>query len=233
MEIRYLDFLKLNEQQESIISLLEVEKVIKDVFNDTKVASVSTVYEKDKKTKELKLILTINNLFFEKTDVLHTKFVFFVNDNKQGLLKNKFFYLYDINCDYKEVDFESVDDLETKLNQIISKRDFGKDISELSDINVTMAGDVNNWFQKNDVDNISIYSITYHPIMDNIPCESLSFKFEINVDDSRFIEMRLKKLENNDYKLTFKEGNWFHDVVIPDVKGLVQTIGETLKNNIA
>jgi len=232
MEIRYLDFLKLNEQ-ESIISLLEVEKVIKGVFNDTKVASVSTVYEKDKKTQELKLIITINNLFFEKTDVLHTKFVFLVDDDKKGLLKNKFFYLYDINCDYKEIPFSDINNLEIKLNQVINKREFGRDISDLSDINVSMAGDVNDWLRKNDVDNISIYSITYHPIMDNIPCESLSFKFDINIDDSRFIEMRLKKLENNDYKITFKEGEWFHDVTIPDVKGLVQTIGETLKNNIA
>jgi len=233
MKVKYSDFLKLYEQQESIISLAEIEKVIKNVFNDTKVSSVSTVYETDKKTKELKLVITINNLFYEKTNVLHTKIVFFVDDGKKGLLRNKFYYLYDINCDYREVDFDDSDNLETKLNKIIDQRDFGKDISDLSDINVTMAGDVNDWLQKNDVDNISIYSITYHPIMDNMPCESLSFKFEINLDDSRFIEMRFRKLNDKKYELTFIEGDWFHDETIPDVKALVQTIGETLKNNIA
>ena len=72
----YKQFMKIFEQQESIISLSEVEKVIKNIFNDTKVSSASTVYEKDKETGELKLIITINNLFYERTDVLHIKFIF-------------------------------------------------------------------------------------------------------------------------------------------------------------
>jgi len=232
MKIRYSDFLKLYEQQESIISLSEVEKIIKNVFNDTKVSSVSTIYEKDDKTGELKLVITINNLFYEKTDILHTKFVFIVDDGKRKLLKNKFFYLYDINCNYKEIDFDDADNLEMKLNKIVNNRDFGKDIKELSDINITSAVDVNQWLEENNVDGISIYSITYHPIMDNVPCESLSFKFEINLDDTRFIELRMKKNDDKDYTFTFKEGDWFHDVTINDVKGMIQVIGETIKNHI-
>jgi len=223
----------INEQSDFIVGLSDIERVVKEIFNDTKVSSVSTVYEEDKKTKELKLVITINNLFYEKTDVLHTRFVFFVDDKKTKLIKNKFFYLYDINCDYREVDFEDVAHLETQLNGIIDKREFGKDITELSDINVTIAGDVNKWLEENDVDGISIYSITYHPIVDNMPCESLSFKFEINVDDERLIELRIKKLKDHEYKFTFKEGDWFHDVTITDIKGMVQTIGETIKNHIA
>jgi hypothetical protein len=222
----------IREQKEYIVSLLDVENVIKNVFDDTKVSSVSTLYEKDEKKGELKLILTINNLFFEKTDILHTKFVFLVDDDKTKLLKNKFYYLYDINCDYKEVKFDDINDLENKLNEIINDRDFGQDIKDLSDINVTISGDVNEWLKENDVVDISIYSITYTPIVDNMPCESLSFKFEINVDDERVIELRLRKIKENDYKFTFKEGEWFHDVTVTDVKAMVQTIGETLKNHI-
>jgi len=232
MKIKYTDFLKIYEQQGSFISLSELEKLIKTVFNDTKVSSVTTVYEKDKKSGELKLVLTINNLFYEKTDVLHTKFVFLVDDKKTKLLKNKFFYLYDINCNFKEVVFEDIDHLETKINGIIDNREFGNDIKELSDITVTISGDVNEWLEENDVDGISIYSITYHPIVDNMPCKSLTFKFEINLDDERLIELRMKKIKDNEYKFTFKEGKWFHDVTITDIKGLVQTIGETLKNHI-
>ncbi len=231
MEIKYSNFLKLYEQQESIISLSDVETVIKSIFNDTKVSSASTIYEKDEKTGELKLIITINNLFYEQTDILHTKFVFLVDDDKRKLLKNKFFYLYDINCNYKEIDFSDANNLEIKINTIINNRDFGKDIKELSDINITSAVKVNKWLQENKVDNISIYSITYHPIMDNIPCKSLSFKFEINLDDTKFIELRLKKNEK-DYTFTFKDGDWFHKVTIDDIKGMVQVIGETLKNHI-
>lgn len=226
----YKEFIK--EQKEFIISLADVERVIKDVFNDTKVSSVSTVYEKDEKTKELKLVITINNLFYEKTNILHTKIIFIVDDKKTKLLKNKFFYLYDINCDFNEVDFEDTDELENKLNEIIKERDFGKDIKDLSDINVTISIRVNEWLEENNIDNISIYSITYTPIVDNMPCESLSFKFEINLDDERLIELRLRKIKDNEYKFTFKEGDWFYDVKITDIKGMVQTIGETIKNHI-
>ena len=169
---------------------------------------------------------------FVLSDTGTTKFIFLVDDQKMRLLKNKFFYLYDINCDYKEVDFDDVDNLETKINTIINKRDFGKDIKTLSDINVTIAVDINKWLEENNIDNISIYSITYHPIVDNIPCDSLSFKFEINLDDTRFVELRLKKNSNKDYTFTFKEGKWFHDVTINDIKGMIQVIGETIKNHI-
>ena len=222
----------INEKDEYIVSLSEVEKIIKEVFSDAKVSSVSTVYEKDKDTGGLKLILAINNLFFEKTDILHTKFVFLVDNEKRKLLKNKFFYLYDINCNFKEVDFVDPDDLETKLNSIVNKREFGKDIKDLSDINITSAVDVNKWFEENDVDDISIYSITYHPIVDNVPCESLSFHFEINIDDTRAVELIMKKVNDNEYTFSFREGDWFHDVTINDIKGMVQVIGETIKNHI-
>lgn len=222
----------INEQKDFIISLTDVERIIKDVFDGTKVSSVSDVYEKDEETGELKLIITINNLFYEKTNILHTKFVFLVDDEKTKLLKNKFFYLYDINCDFHEVDFEDTVELENELNEIINNREFGSDLKDLSDINVTIAGDVNDWLQENDVDDISIYSINYHPIVDNMPCESLSFKFEINVDDERMIELRMRKIEENEYKFTFKEGDWFHDITLTDIKGMIQTIGETIKNYI-
>jgi len=222
----------INEKNDFIVSLSDVEKIIKDVFSDTKVSSVSTIYEKDKDTKELKLIITINNLFYEKTNILHTKFIFLVDNEKTKILKNKFFYLYDINCDFREVSFNDTTDLDDKLNKIIHSRDFGSDIKELSDIVITIAMDANKWLQENDVDNISIYTVTYNPIVDNVPCESLTFKFNINVDDERDIEMRLKKIGDKEYKFTFKEGDWFHDVEITDIKGMVQVIGETLKNHI-
>jgi hypothetical protein len=39
--------IKIYEQNSSVISLMDVEKVIKDIFNDKKVSSVSTLYEKE------------------------------------------------------------------------------------------------------------------------------------------------------------------------------------------
>lgn len=226
----YKQFIKEND--EFIVSLLDVENSLKGVFLDTKVSSVSTVYEEDDKTKQLKLIMTVNNLFYDKTDILHTKFIFIVDDKKRKLLENKFFYLYDINCNFKEVNFDDTEDLDRKLNKIVNDRDFGEDIKNLSDINITLATDVNNWLKENGVETLSIYTITYSPIVDNIPCESLSFKFDMNIDDERNVELRIKKINDKKYNYTFKEGDWFYDVEITDIKGTVQTIGETIKNHI-
>ena len=81
MKTKYNEFLKIYEAQGSIISLKDVETVIKNVFSETKVSSVSTLYEKE--DGENKFIITINNLFYEKTNIIHTKFVFYTDDKKQ------------------------------------------------------------------------------------------------------------------------------------------------------
>lgn len=222
----------INENNSVVISLADVDRIIKKVFDETKVSSVSSVYETDEESGNLKLVITVNNLFYEETDILHTKFVFFVDDNKHKLLENKMYYLYDINCNYKEVNFDGLENFELKLFKIVNERDFGNDIKNLSDINITIALELNKWLEENDVEDISIYSVTYHPILDNIPCKSLSFKFDINIDDSRSIELRIKKNKDNDFKFTFKENDWFHDVEVTNIKAMVQTIGETIKNHI-
>lgn len=233
MKIRYLDFIKLNEKKEDLlISLVDIEKLIKNIFDGAKVSSVDTVYEKNEKSDNLNLIITINNLFYNRTNILHTKLIFNIDNDKTKLIDNNFSYLHDINCNFKEVTFSSIDDIDNKLNELLNERRFGEDIKELSDISIRMSTLVNEWLEENDIEDISIYNISYTPIVDNMPCESLSFHFDINVDDSRNIELRFRKISNNEYKLTFKEGDWFHDVSIPNVKAIIKTIGETLKNYI-
>lgn len=232
MKTKYLDFLKLNENITSIIGLAEIEKLFKKIFDDAKVSSVKTLYSYDEEKEVTKLIITINNLFFEETNILFIKFIFIVDDKKRKLKKNKMFYLYDINSNFREVKFNDITDLELKLNSLLNEQEFGKDIKELSDVSVTMATSVNTWLKDNNIDNLSVYNITYHPIVDNMPCESLFFKFEINIDDSRTIDLNVRKIEDNEYKITFREGDWFHNVDIDDMKALIQTIGETIKNYI-
>lgn len=232
MRTKYLDFLRLNENKTSVIGLSEVEKVFRNVFDDSKVSSVKSLYDIDEDTKETKLIISINNLFFEETNIIYTKFIFPVDNKKTKLKKNKFYYLYDINCNFKEVSFNDTTELQTKLFEILNNKTFGSDLTDISDISISITTQTNEWLRINNIDTISVYSIKYQPLVDNIPCDSLFFRFEINIEDTRFIELNIRKNEDSEYKLSFNEGKWFHSVTIEDINGTIQTIGETIKNYI-
>ena len=228
--IRYKDFVRIYEANGSIIGLAELETVIKNVFSDTKVSSVNTTYEES--DKGYKVIVTINNIYYDKTNVIHTKLMFYTDKKKSKLINNHFDYLYDLNCKFRKVEFNDVTDLESKLNFVFDNRKFGRDIKILSDLNVVLTSTVNKWLKDNDIDTISLYNITYNPIVDVIPCDSLFFQFEINLDDTRFIKMNVKKIDDSNFKLTFSEGDWFEDITIDSLKAIPQTIGEIVKNHI-
>ncbi len=230
MKVKYDDFLKMNEGKESLISLSDVENIIKEIFNDTKVSSVSTLYEEE--DGENKLIITINNLFYEETNIIHTKIVFYTDKKKTKLDHNYFYYQYDINCNYKKVVFIDISELKNKLQDILNNRKFGRDIKILSDLSITIASDVNKLLQEKDINNISIYTITYIPIVDAVPCDSLTFRFDINIDDIRTIKMIIKKNNSDEFRITFRENEWFDDVKIGSLKALPQTITEMIKKHI-
>ena len=229
MEIKYNNFLKIYEKKNFIMSLSDVNDIIKNVFGDTKVSSVSTVYEvEDGITK---LIITINNLFYEETNIIHTKFIFYTDDKKK-LSQNYLHYQYDINCNYKKVVFDDLDELEEKLTNIITERKFGRDIKILSDLSVILSTRVNELLREDDIVDLSIYTISYIPIVDNTPCDSLTFRFDINIDDIRFIKMIIKKIDKEEYKITFSENDWFLDKTITSLKAIPYTIIEMIKNYI-
>ena len=87
--IGYNDFVKMYESNNSVIGLSKVEEIIKKVFLDTKVSSVNTIYE-DIKDGGLKMIITINNIYYEKTNVIHTKLVFYTDKKKTKPYSNTF-----------------------------------------------------------------------------------------------------------------------------------------------
>lgn len=226
----YKNFIKMNESNGSIIGLSELESVIKKVFNDTKVSSVNTTYEKN--DDGFKIVITINNIYYDKTNIIHTKLIFYTDKKKSKLLDNYFDYLYDINCEFKRVRFEDVEDLENKINSVFDNRKFGDNIKTLSDINIVLVSTVNEWLKDNDIDTVSLYNITYNPIVDVVPCDSMFFQFDINLDDIRYIKMNIKKIKDSEFKVTFNEGEWFKDVIIDNLKAIPQTIGEIVKNHI-
>jgi len=194
---------------------------------------VKSTYETIEGDKEnLKLIVTLNNVYYEKTGIIHTKLVFYTDNKKRKLNKDFFHYLHDINCKFKKVSFTNLNDLEKKINDIFDKRKFGEDMMALSDLNVTLTSLVNKWLKDKKIDTFSIYSITYNPVKDVIPCEALTFQFEINIDDTRFIKMIMKKINDGNFKISFNENDWFEDIDIGSLKALPQTIGEMVKKHI-
>jgi hypothetical protein len=228
MKITYNDFLKINEKKSINISLIDIEKILLNIFNDSVVSSVNTLYEKDKKGGYL-LIVTINNIFYNKTDILHTKLIFNVDKDKTKITDNYLFYLYDLNCNFKRIDFNDIFELENKLKEVLNKRIIGKDLKKLSDLNITLTIDTNKLLEEKDMNNISIYSITYSPIVNHIPCESLFFKFEINIKDIKTIDMNIRKIDKNDFKITFQNNDDFTEFNISDLSYLSNTICEMLK----
>lgn len=227
MKIRYLDFLKMNENNNIIISIAEIEKIFKTVFDDTKVTSVKTFF--DNIDGDIKLIISINNLYYDRTNIIYTKFIFNVDKTKEKIVNNECSYLYDINKHYRTFKFNNTDELQKKLDSILNKEDFGKDIKNLSDMNVRMTTLINEWFSQNKIETISVYNVKYTPLVDNMKSDSLFFKFEINIKDSEIIELSIRKIKDNEFKLTFQKGEDFQNVTISDIRGAIQTIGETIK----
>ena len=228
----YLEFLKLNEARKNLITISEIEKVFKEVFDESKVSSVKTLFDKDEENNAIKLIITINNLFYGDNNIVFTKFIFLVDDTKEKLVKNSFNYLYDINTNFKKINFNDTEELKIELYKILEGDLFGKDLKKISDLSVHMSSNVNEWLSDNDIESISIYSIKYKPLIDNITSDSLFFRFEINIEDSELIEMNIRKNEDNEFKISFNKGDWFHHTTIDDMNGIVQVIGETIKNHI-
>ena len=65
-----------------------------------------------------------------------------------------------------------------------------------------------------------------------MPCKMLSFHFVLNVNNEEEVELFIKKEGKNDFIYTFTIGKDKVDIEKSDLSGLVQTVGETLKDNI-
>ena len=119
------------------IKISEIEEVFKDVLQEEEgmVVSIDTLYEKPKKEGEdfLKLVISIQGLSTAETNIIHTKFLFKTDLEKRNIVDKDFIYLYDINCIYHKVEFDSIIDLKEKIEGIIDTNNFGEDIIILSD----------------------------------------------------------------------------------------------------
>jgi len=213
------------------ISIKEIERSIKNVFSGAEVLKTNSVYESIDDSDNLKLIIFINKLFEKNISVLYTKLIFVVDSKKINLVNNSFLYLYDINCNYSNVDFTDTDDFEKKLKNIIKNEKFGTDLKILSKFIEYPAFSINEWFKKNLISALSITNVKYDPKMFIMPCKSLFFSFKITVNNID-IDFTIKKENNETYIFTFNINDEIINIEKPNLKTLISTIGTTLKNNL-
>lgn len=209
----------------------ELERIIKEVFNDTKgvVENIESVYEKPKdKGDYLRLVISTQRLTVEETIIIHTKFIFKSDLDKINIKDNYFNYLYDINCQYHTVDFNNANSVKEKLTDIIKYNKFGKDIKILSDFIDTPAKLINSYFSNNKVTKYSVTNVDYTPIETTRPCKETTFDFKINMGNNYIITLNIKKQENDKYDFKFQFNEKTENVEVDNIMNLNAIIGGKL-----
>lgn len=214
------------------ITVESVSDMVKSIFDQTKLASIETVYEKIDNSSDLKLILFFHNVFYDRTNVIYTKIIFITDKDKVYITKNNFTYLYDINCDYKRVDFDSLDDFKVKIKRVFDDRQFGDQLKTLSDIIKNPTTLINKWLADNKVINKSVIGFKYEPKITIMPCKSLFFNFAINLNDKYEISVTVIKENGQKYEIDFKLDDKEETVEITNLNALVEEIGSFIKHKV-
>tara|TARA_R110000772_G_scaffold2410_4_gene8579 strand:- start:54585 stop:55265 length:681 start_codon:yes stop_codon:yes gene_type:complete len=218
-----------------MISLKQIDSDLKNVFSDTRVQLIDSVYELSKDEKYYKLVFSIHSLDVELEDtkntiILHTKFIFRTNLSKSGIVENSFWYLKDINCKYSKVDFESNLDLVDRLNEIINENSFGEDIKMLSHfISEAPSSSINDFLHKNYTDEFTVTNVLYNPTLKMTPCKNISFDFDIDINNGEsVIKLSVKKKETN-YKFYYYINDDIEVIDSEFLGPLPQLIGDHLQ----
>lgn len=196
-----------------MIRISEVEQIFKDIFDEENgvVKSIETVYETPTSEGDfLKLIISLHGLTLEDVSIIHTKFIFKVDSQKRQLESDSFIYLYNINCNYHRVEFESIFDMKKKVEDIIQSNDFGKDMQILSDFIEAPSMFLNYYMRRSEITDYSIFNVIYEPKFKTTPCKDTTFDFEININNNYTMNLSIRKVEAQEedeqdvYKFQFK-----------------------------
>ena len=231
----YIQFIK--EQNENKISIQDIYNTIKDAFKQDDVLSTDSVYENGE--NGLMLIISINKLFSPNQIVIYTKLVFHVDDRKKYLIRNSFEYLYTLpnpnikdNTAYREEQITDINDFKNKLTDIITNNKFGDDIKALSELIKKPEHSINEWFYDNKINDISVTGFKFDPKMKTLPSKKLYFEFSITLNEKDEMTLNIRRTGENNFKLSFDIFEKKIDVNKPNLSTLIQTIGETIKDNM-
>lgn len=217
------------------IKISEIEETFKSIFKDDLVSSIDTVYEK---TDEdfLKLVISIHGLSTEDTNIIHTKFIFKVDQDKKNIVENSFIYLYDINCVYHKIEFKSIIDLETKIRDIVESSNFGTDITILSDFTESPAMFLNYYMKRAKIIDYSVFDVEYEPKFKTTPCDRTTFDFKININNNYKVTLSISKVDrdpededsNDKYRFQFRFMDDIETVESEDLRNIHFFIGSNI-----
>jgi len=181
----------------------ELEKIIDDTFTgeDGSVRTVDTVYEST--DGGYKLVISIHGLMLEDTSIIHTKFIFVTDKDKREVTESYFHYLYDINCIYHKIKFTGSSDLKDKILEILRTNNFGEDMNILSDFINASSMFLNHYMRRADITDYSIFDVEYTPKFKTTKCENTTFNFKVNINDNYFMELSIKKVEDEKDPTTY------------------------------
>lgn len=182
------------------IKISEIEEVFKEVFDEEEgiVNSVETIYEKPDNGDFLKLVITIHGLTTEDISIIHTKFIFKTDLEKRNIIDNSFIYLYDINCVYHKIEFDSILDLKNKIEDVIESNDFGEDLQILSDFIEAPAMFLNYYMRRSNITDYSIFDVEYQPKFKTTPCDRTTFDFKFNINNNYMVDLSIRKVEGDE-----------------------------------
>ncbi len=211
------------------ISIQDIDKSIREILNLRK-NQYDFIYEKI--DKGYRLVIDIRNLFYEKVNIIYTKFIFEVDNEKIYLLNDGsnghiFKYLFDINCNYNQLYFDGIYDFEKLLKGILLKNKFGNNLKKLSEFIRNPGSLINDWFSKNNINNLSVYNVKMEENYNIMPCKSLFFEFTINLNNQIDIKLIIEK-DNNEFIYRFKIYDKTTNVRKNNLNDLVETIGYTI-----
>lgn len=221
-----------------MIRIAEIEQSFKDIFQEEEgmVQSVETVYELSKDEKFYRLVISIHGLSVEDTMIIHTKFIFKTDLEKRLIIDKSFTYLYDINCIYHKMDFQSVIDMKKKIQDIVESNNFGEDIQILSDFIEAPAMFLNYYMRRAEITEYSVFDVKYEPKFKTQPCNSTTFDFDININNNYKFDVSIYKVdqpsedeEPDTYRFQFK----FMDEITTEESDSLQNIHFMIGSNIA
>lgn len=215
------------------MTLKEVESIFKSIIDEENifVKLYDSVFEKPDDGDFLKMVISLHQITTPNNTIVHTKFVFKSEKDKYNLFENEFFYLYDLNCNYKRRKFIDQEDLKEEIKKIIESNNFGDDIKYLSEFIEAPAMLLNYYFKKMNFEGFSVFEVIYDPKFKVVPCEDVTFDFDISINNNYKANLSIKKSEDN-YLMYLKFMDEVSKKEFNSMEGLHTTIGSFLIKTI-
>lgn len=208
------------------MNIAEIKTMFDNIFNDIKIKSIKTIYEKTD-AEEFKLIISLH-MITKNSIIAHTKFIFLVNAEKTKTIENTFSYLYDMNCVYRKIDFnDDISNLKESITRVLETNDFGKNFKNLNRfISDTPITNINNILSKNDITAISVYTFEYSPKFKIAACDETTYDFIISLSNGFEITLVLSKDEK--FIFTYKFLYIIKTVEYDDISNMSNKVASSL-----